>query len=128
MSACSPMPTIDQFFSLPANNKYGTKYTISEASDMTPENVNNRDPLDTWLQDDDVSSVMDEYFDALDLDKKWATTVGDAYINSEYVSLSRFHGGTRDTLREFTLVNMTLDEDHLQTLHTTGPLHIILDS
>jgi hypothetical protein len=66
------VPTIDQFFSLPANNKYGTKYTISEASDMTPENVNDRDPLDTWLQDDDVSSVMDEYFDALDLDKKWA--------------------------------------------------------
>jgi hypothetical protein len=56
------------------------------------------------------------------------TTAGDAYINSEYVSLSRFLGGTRDTLRELTLVNMTLDEDHLQTLHTTGPLHIILDS
>jgi hypothetical protein len=56
------------------------------------------------------------------------TTAGNAYIASEYVSLSRFLQGTRDTLRELTLVDMILDVDHLQTLHTTGPLHIILDS
>jgi hypothetical protein len=60
-----------KFFNNPTNNRFGTVYKITSESDITPSRDADLPALDVWIQNTDISYIMENYFD--ELDTTWAT-------------------------------------------------------
>jgi len=60
------------FLNLPENNKFGYDYVVNDASDLTPPDETDQEPMDHYIQDDMIMNIIDMVYE--NTDQSWYST------------------------------------------------------
>jgi hypothetical protein len=74
---------LSTFLMLPENNKFGYKYAVNNTLDLTPENTEDLEPMDAYIQDDMIVTIIVNVYE--NSDQNW-------YNNNRANALDFFSG------------------------------------
>jgi hypothetical protein len=84
-SRLSILNALRAFLMLPENNKFGYEYIVNDTSNLTPDNAEDLEPMDTYIQDDMIVTIIVNVYEYSD--QNW-------YNNNRTTALDFFGGPT----------------------------------